>query len=143
MDNNILRVPVRIYSRILSLVFCLWAPIISSAQTIAYPYIAQLSCTIGGGSIPIQSCFYDADGGTQLELQTSESYKMLQHMQILQAGKIYPNGMLQINLSEKFRLAVQNASPNALLNVKILDSTTGKILFEKSAGRYGVIPVQN
>ncbi|WP_343743321.1 hypothetical protein [Herbaspirillum huttiense] len=123
--------------------FALSIAILAQARAADFPYVAQISCTIGGHPIPVESCFYDPDGGTELEVQTTQSYKMYQHMEIPRAGKISPQGVLQINLTEKFRLAAQNASPTALLNIKILDAADGSTKFEKSARQFRVIAVQN
>ena len=47
-----------------------------------------------------------------------------------------------LKVTRQFPLA-QNFNNFALLNLKIKDSSTGKIIFEKSAGYYEVISVNN
>lgn len=108
-----------------------------------YPFIAVLTCDLGVSTQPPQFCFYPNDFGfaTTFELQNGSFYKMYQYIDLDQAG--YGNYFLKIPLENSFKITTQNSNNYALLNLKIKDSSTGKIIFEKSAGYYGIISVKN
>lgn len=103
----------------------------------------MLTCTLGVSTQPPQFCFYPNDFGfaTTFELQNGSFYKMYQYIDLDQAG--YGNYILMIPLENSFKITTQNSNNYALLNLKIKDSSTGKIIFEKSAGYYGIISVKN
>lgn len=110
-----------------------------------YPFVARITCTMNGGVVQTLMCFtpsYMGAGGTELELQNGDSYKMYQFLQIPSVGPNI-NGVLLISLRNKFTLTMQNASPNALLNLEIRESATKKVIFQKSTGQWGVISVKN
>ena len=103
----------------------------------------MLTCTLGVSTQPPQFWFYPNDFGfaTKFELQNGSFYKMYQYIDLDQAG--YGNYILMIPLEKSFKITTQNSNNYALLNLKIKDSSTGKIIFEKSAGYYGIISVKN
>ncbi len=109
-----------------------------------YPFVAELSCTLGGNTGTPQMCFYPSmyGGGTTFEIQNGDFYKMYQYHDLSKAGLTIDN-VLHIPLEQSFKITTQNSDTYALLNLKIKDSSTGKIIFEKSVGHYGVISVRN
>lgn len=109
-----------------------------------YPFVAELSCAYAGQLAHPNSCFHPNmyDSGTTFELKNGDFYKMYQYHDLGQAGVTIDN-VLHIPLEQPFKITAQNSDTFALLNLKIKDSITGKIIFEKSAGYFRVISVRN
>lgn len=91
----------------------------------------------------ILGCFIgDGNGnGTELEIRNGESYGMYKAYQLKSIGFEDSQGF-HIHLNSHFMIAVQNAQSTLLLGLIIKDGS-GKVVFQKSAGRYGVIRVNN
>ncbi|MBU3537931.1 tetratricopeptide repeat protein [Polynucleobacter sp. UK-Gri1-W3] len=108
-----------------------------------YPYEAVVSCLIFGTtpSMP-EACFSDRLGGTQLEVRSGQDYQMYTAFNLLSAGS-YTNEGLVIKLHKDFVINAQNADENMILNIKIRNSKTGAIIYQKSAGQYGYIRIRN
>ena len=109
-----------------------------------YPFVAELSCAYSGQLANPNSCFYPSmyGGGTTFELQNGGFYKMYQYHDLSQAGLTIDN-VLHIPLEQSFKITTQNSDTFALLNLKIKETSTGKIIFEQSVGYYRVISVKN
>ena len=110
-----------------------------------YPYEAILSCGYNGSHINIAACFvrdgkYGAE--TELEITNGTAYNMYKSYQLRQAGKETNRGLI-IPLKKAFSIKAQNSSKNLLLNLKVRDKKTGKLLFEKSASKYRMISLRN
>jgi tetratricopeptide (TPR) repeat protein len=108
-----------------------------------YPYEAVVSCLIFGTtpSMP-EACFSDRFGGTQLEVRSGQDYQMYTAFNLQGAGT-YTNDGLVIKLRKNFAINAQNAAENMILNIKIKNSKTGEIVYQKSAGQYRSIRISN
>ncbi len=103
------------------------------------PFIAEISC----GNQPIFSCFMGQGGragsyNTNLEVRSGDEYKLYQYQELMRKGQLF-----NLPLRSAFSIRAQNANNNLILNIKILDKKSGKVLFEKSAGQYDYIYIKN
>ncbi|MGL5386627.1 MAG: hypothetical protein ACRDCA_12365 [Serratia sp. (in: enterobacteria)] len=108
----------------------------------AYPYMAYVSCKLMGYDYPIIHCAYGTYTQSTFEIKNGNNYNMYQGADIGAAGN-NSVGVLRIPLSKHFQINVRNGSGNSLINMKIIDRATGSIVFEKSAGMYNYISVEN
>ena len=110
----------------------------------AFPYIAFITCGTQGQHINVLACFAGAHGGvdTELELRNGKQYGLYKVYDISNLGEESRKG-LAIKLSRSFQLTAQNASDILVLGVRIVDRATGRTLFEKQVGMFGVIKVRN
>ena len=109
-----------------------------------YPFVAELSCAYAGILAHPNSCFHSSmyGVGTTFEIKNGDFYKMYQYHDLSEVGLTIDN-VLHILLEQSFKITTQNSDTFALLNLKIKDSSTGKIIFEQSVGYYRVISVKN
>jgi hypothetical protein len=109
-----------------------------------YPFVAELSCAYAGILAHPNSCFHSSmyGVGTTFEIKNGDFYKMYQYHDLSEVGLTIDN-VLHILLEQSFKITTQNSDTFALLNLKIKDSSTGKIIFEQSVGYYRVISVRN
>ena len=110
-----------------------------------YPYKAIISCGMNGNHLNIMACFvgagrYGAD--TQLEITNGSFYKLYPSHNVSRAGRETREGLL-IDLKSSFQIKAQNSADNLILSVKIYDRLTNKLLFNKSAAKYGPIYIKN
>ena len=106
-----------------------------------YPYIATLTCH-PVNPVVIQACFTKDGVNTELEITNGGKYKMYQVFNLTDAGTLTNDGLV-IDLTSSFKIKAQNAASNILLNLTIKERLTGKVIFEKSVARFGVIAVHN
>ena len=106
-------------------------------------YEAILSCGMGGNNLNVLACFakdgYGSD--TELEIQNGGQYGMYKVYNISNLGNEDSQG-LHIRLSPNFSIKAQNSNSNLILTLTIRDQN-GRVVFQKSASRYGVISVRN
>lgn len=109
-----------------------------------FPYTAVLSCSIGGsGIVTLIACFSGSHNvNTQLEVRRGSFYRMYQYWEVLQAGEQTAQG-IEIPLESQFSINAQNASESLLLNLKIVKTSTGEVLYQKSAARWGNVSARN
>ncbi len=110
-----------------------------------HPYKAVISCGMNGNHINIMACFvgsgrYGAD--TELEITNGSFYKLYPSYNVGQAGTETRAG-LEIDLKSNFKIKAQNSADTLILDVKIYDRLTNKVLFNKSAAKYGAIYISN
>ena len=102
-------------------------------------YEAEISCSYQ----PVFICFM-AQGGiyaasnTTMEIKSGNFYKLYQYQDLMNSG-----ALLQVPLGGSFLINAQNSNNTFLLNVKIRDKVTKKVIFEKSAGQYDYIRIKN
>jgi hypothetical protein len=93
--------------------------------------------------INIMACFaksgYGAD--TELELKNGNEYGLYKVYNMTGVGQEYRDGF-HIKLSHHFSIKAQNSHKILTLSLKVIDSK-GDVVFQKSAGQYGVISVSN
>lgn len=107
-----------------------------------FPYTATLSCGMGGRHMNLVACFSGEHTKTQLELRNGSQYKMYQAWEVGQAGRNTSEGVV-IPLRANFALKAQNIHETLLLSLKVQETATGRTLYEKSAGRFGVVAAQD
>lgn len=110
-----------------------------------YPYTATLLCSFSGQNYITQACFsgsskYGAD--TELEIRNGSEYKLYKPYELHQLGNTSGSG-LQIPLRNRFEIKAQNSNDTLVLNLVIKNSATGEVVYQKSAGKYGVIRASN
>ena len=109
-----------------------------------YPYEAVLSCGFNGQHINIAACFSGSQYGvdTELEINNGGAYKMYKPWELQQAGReVYGQGVT-ISMKKNFLIKAQNTSDTLLLGLKIKEVSTGRVIYEKSVGRFGVVYFQ-
>lgn len=103
------------------------------------PFVAEIDCS----GHPLLLCF-GAGSQTilgQMEIRSGNSYKMYSGYALLDHQFNLPR--FKVPLHERFTLKIRNGSSYNQINLKVYDSLTGTVLFEKSAGPYGSISVRN
>lgn len=107
-----------------------------------FPYVAQLRCRIGTQTVNLMACLMDGGVDTEIELRNGSDYRMYKAHEAQSLGRWSDDGVA-ISLRPAFALKAQNASSNAVLDVVIRERLGGKVKFQKSAARFGVVAVQN
>lgn len=110
-----------------------------------HPYKAVISCGMNGNHLNIMACFvgagrYGAD--TQLEITNGSFYKLYPSHNVNRAGRETREGLV-IDLKSNFKIKAQNSADTLILDVKIYDRLTNKLLFNKSAAKYRSIAISN
>jgi hypothetical protein len=108
----------------------------------AYPYVALVSCTFGPNGARLEACMSDSGLETELELRNGPDYKLYKMYEINQAGR-WNGEAFEIDLRPSFSLKTQNASNSLVMNLVIKDRRNGKVVFQKSASRFGVLAAKN
>ena len=102
------------------------------------PYIATISCGLKGGNISLMACFENST----LEITNGTYYRLYNKAyDILNSGlqdKSTGSGYI-LPLKKNFKIAAKNSSDSLTLNVKIKETSTGKLIFQKSAPKNGFI----
>lgn len=111
----------------------------SNPQDNSAQYEAEISC----GYVHIFTCFMKQGGvygsfNTTLEIRSGTFYKLYQYQDLIHSGDL-----LNVPLGSSFNINAQNSNNTFLLNIKIKDKTTKKVIFEKSAGQFDFIRIRN
>jgi len=111
----------------------------SNPQDNSAQYEAEISC----GYVHIFTCFMKQGGvygsfNTTLEIRSGTFYKLYQYQDLINSG-----ASLQVPLGSSFNINAQNSNNTFLLNIKIKDKATKKVVFEKSAGEFDYIRIKN
>lgn len=114
-----------------------------AAQPQSSYYEAVLSCGMGGNNLNVLACFAKEGYGTdtELEIQNGGQYGMYKVYNISNLGPEDQQG-LHIRLSPNFSIRAQNSHSQLILTLTIKDQN-GRVVFQKSASKYGVISVKN
>lgn len=108
-----------------------------------FPYTATLSCGMNDRHINIMACMTGRGSlKSQLELNNGSQYKMYQPWEVTQAGRETTEGVV-IPLRSDFKIKIQNVDETLLLSLKVVSNASGKVVFTKSASRFGLILVEN
>ncbi len=103
------------------------------------PFVAEIDC----GGYPLSLCF-GVGGQTiygEIEIRDGDSYKMYSGYAFLGQDFILP--VHKKLLHKEFYIKIRNGSGYNQVNLKIFNSLTGDMIFEKSAGPYETISVKN
>lgn len=108
-----------------------------------FPYTATISCGMNDRHINIMACMSGRGSlKSELELSNGSQYKMYQAWEVTQAGRETTEGMV-IPLRSNFKLKIQNVDDTLILSVKIVSNANNRVVFNKSASRFGVILIEN
>jgi hypothetical protein len=109
-----------------------------------FPYVATLSCGMGGRHMNIFACFSGGSSGvdTELKITNGSITRVFKVYNLGQAGTSSGEG-LHIDLRETFELFAQNSNSTLVLGLKIVDRLSGKVVYQSEAGTFGVLRVKN
>ena len=102
-----------------------------------YPFVATLTCGMGGQNMNVIACFKSTD----LKITTDNQGKLYKMFNLGDAGAIDKQG-LHINLPEHFATEAQNSQQTLILGLTIKDRA-GKVVYADQQGQYGVISVKH
>lgn len=111
-----------------------------------YPYEVTLTCGLGGGStrqhINILPCLLYKGSSSDLEITNGDVSTVYKPYNVLQFGMQDASGF-HFKLKRNFKIHVQNASDSLVLGIQILDSTTGKSVYQKQVGTWDSIHISS
>lgn len=106
-----------------------------------YPYTAVISCSIGESApVTLNACFVSKYTQTELEIKNGTEYRMFTPHDLFDAGQITEQG-LEVPLRSSFSIAAQNAGEGLLLTLRIVNNSSGKTEYKKSAAQFGLVKV--
>ena len=79
---------------------------------------------------------------TEIELRNGGDYRLYKMYEVSELGEWTDKGV-EVDLRRAFAIKVQNASATLVLNLAIVNRSSGNIVFRKSAGKYGVVQAGN
>ena len=106
------------------------------AELAEFPYVAFISCGMGGGHIVTAACF----GDTDLEVRNGSTYGLFKIYSLDQAGVETGRGLM-IKLRRSFSIRAQNSDDTLVLGVEVQDAATRKVLFQQQAGQFRTVRV--
>ena len=106
------------------------------AELAEFPYVAFISCGMGGGHIVTAACF----GDTDLEVRNGSTYGLYKIYSLDQAGVETGRGLM-IKLRRSFSIRAQNSDDTLVLGVEVQDAATRKVLFQQQAGQFRTVRV--
>ena len=106
------------------------------AELAEFPYVAFISCGMGGGHIATAACF----GDTDLEVRNGSTYGLYKIYSLDQAGVETGRGLM-IKLRRSFSIRAQNSDDTLVLGVEVQDAATRKVLFQQQAGQFRTVRV--
>jgi hypothetical protein len=106
------------------------------AELAEFPYVAFISCGMGGGHIVTAACF----GDTDLEVRNGSNYGLYKIYSLDQAGVETGRGLM-IKLRRSFSIRAQNSDDTLVLGVEVQDAATRKVLFQQQAGQFRTVRV--
>lgn len=111
-----------------------------------FPYYAEISCGWGGSNFPVYACF-SRDHGS-MEITNGSDYGLYKLLQV--ANGLIPNtvrspdtSVMQINLRRKFKIRARNGKEKWIMGIKIIDRSSGAIVFQKQVDQFGIIAIEN
>jgi len=108
-----------------------------------FPYQAEISCTYGGGYLPLVVCMQKGNLTTNIEVRSGQDYSMVQFMNLDIANSISSNNKLVVLLRSKFQIKMQNAGSVETMDLKIVDRQSNGVVYQKSAGLFDYISATN
>jgi hypothetical protein len=103
-----------------------------------FPYTATLRCAGPSGPLPTSSCLTGRTLRAQLELSNGESTRQYAAPDLAQAGTETPQGLV-ILLRDRFTIETQNVEERATLTLRIVETASDQLIFERSAGRFEML----
>ncbi len=102
------------------------------------PYVAKISCLVNGQASNVVVCFLKTD----LKIKSHGGVQIYKAHNLSGAGQVI-NNVLNVSLSENFEVTAQNSYEHGILDVEIVQKSTGKSVFQDQASRFGVVKVGN
>ncbi|MBQ4471885.1 MAG: hypothetical protein II942_01385 [Alphaproteobacteria bacterium] len=93
-------------------------------------YKASLTCEFGGSRMVLSACLNDS----HVEVRSGNFSKIYQPYQLTVPS-------LELNLKDRFEVSAQNTSRNLLLRLRVRDTNSGQVIYDRSAGQYDVLMV--
>jgi hypothetical protein len=109
-----------------------------------YPYQAIISCSFQNQHANLLVCLKGGEyaAETTLEVQNGANYALYNVYNIDSAGRETRDGLI-LDLRDTFSLKMQNSSADLILSIVIKERASGAVMYQKSAGQYGVLYVEN
>lgn len=108
-----------------------------------FPYTATFSCSYGNQLAALEACFIGSHNlKTQIEIRNGSKYGFYQPWELEKLGSKSTEGVV-VPLSKDFTIKAQNANSSLTLNLVIREYISGRIVWQKSVGEFGVILIRN
>ena len=110
-----------------------------------FPYEAVISCGFQGQHMTLVACFAGGQYGvgTELEIRNGGKYGLYKAHELYSLGQERSGEGLILPLKSNFEIKAQNSNETLTLSVLVRETASGKVLFTKSAARFGVVRVSN
>ena len=120
------------------------AQLVLAEKAKEYPYVAILTCELGGNrGVAIEVCFSAGHGkNTEIKLKNGEDVGIYNAWDFYRVGKGRKDGFY-IELREHFSIRAQNGADSVVLRMKILNQATHAIVYENVASQWEVLSVKN
>ena len=103
-----------------------------------FPYTATLRCAGAAGVVPTSTCLAGRTLRSQLELANGDVSRLFAAGDLAQAGTESPQGLV-ILLRDRFTIETQNVDERLTLTLRIVETASEQVIFERSAGRFEVL----
>lgn len=103
-----------------------------------FPYTATLRCAGPAGVVPTATCLAGRTLRSQLELSNGDVSRLFAAGDLAQAGTEGPQGLV-IPLRDRFTIETQNVDERLTLTLRIVETASDQLVFERSAGRFEVL----
>lgn len=103
-------------------------------------YMAILTCQFGNQQMQLMVCMsgprYGMNG--EIEIRSLSGYRLYQYHEVYRVpGAV--NGRLEIPFNSPFSIRAQNSSSDFVLNLRIIENSTGRSIWEKSVSKLGTL----
>jgi hypothetical protein len=106
-------------------------------------YTATITCGMGPNEhLNIHVCFAGSGSPTEIELKNGDKYGLYKVHTLNQIGREDYEG-LKIKLENNFSIKAQNSDKTLILGLKITGDQTGRVVYQKQVGQYGVLSISN
>ena len=103
-----------------------------------FPYTATLRCAGPAGVVATSTCLAGRTLRAQLELANGDATRLFAAGDLAQAGTEGPQGLV-ILLRDRFTIETQNVDERLTLTLRIVETVSEQVIFERSAGRFEVL----
>jgi hypothetical protein len=108
-----------------------------------FPYTATLTCGVNDRHINIMACMSGRNSlKSELELANGSQYKMYQPWEVRQAGRETAEGVV-IPLRSNYKIRLRNVDETLILSLKVVANATGRVVYNRSASRFGSVYHEN
>ena len=114
----------------------------SAEYATEFPFTAYLNCGFNGAQLVVMACMQGRGVNSDLELRNGSEYRFLKGYQLRDAYRETQQG-LTIPLRRNFSLKTQNVDESLVMTLRIVETATGRVIYERSASQYGVLQASN